>query len=165
MRDRDRYVLTCLLERGRRASRCPCRSKSLTCRLSCGIAMRPPPLTAKRFTDESDLMVASADRMLRTSHTCTNIQPVQSQKIMTSFSIVWGRIRFKWFRIFSDKGVHFRLQTFHLGNLTQRHRATLCTNKSTYLAILLSYWLFLWPRVQSPPGWSFLGCYKNLMCV
>jgi len=59
----------CRLVRGKRATRCPFKSKSRICRLSCGMAMIPPLDTANRLTEESVRMVAKADRMLRNSHT------------------------------------------------------------------------------------------------
>lgn len=57
------------LVRGKRATRCPFKSKRRICRLSWGMAIIPPLETAKRFTDESVRMVASAERILRNSHT------------------------------------------------------------------------------------------------
>lgn len=67
--DIHNVVLTILLVLGSRAIRCPCRSNRRTCRLSCGMAIRPPELTAIRFTLASERMVARAERMLRRSHT------------------------------------------------------------------------------------------------
>lgn len=86
--------VTCRLERGRRARRCPCRSNSRTCRLSWGMAMSPAALTPTRFTDESDRIVANALRMLRTSHTCaedSSIKCCQNKKI-TYQQGNWGNV-------------------------------------------------------------------------